>query len=190
MVLIPNITSSLWPYFSCLFILMLSSITDTLTFWSRVCLEKVIVTLLLKKFSAFCEAQKFITVFTTAYHGTLTQRNWIHSALFHHVCLRSILIWSSDLCLGLQSSSLPSGFLAIFYMHLCCLEELWSLRLCNVLQHATFVFPCQLLVIAYWKYLYQIIFFILKCFPQSTIGGCIILWCQGTHVIQYHTVVN
>jgi hypothetical protein len=70
-----------------------------------------------------------------------------------------------------------------------CFEELVKVSgLCNILKHAGFVFPYQLLVTVYWEYLFQII--ILKHCPQSTVGGCIILWWQGTYVIQYHTVVN
>lgn len=71
-----------------------------------------------------------------------------------------------------------------------CFEELVKVSdLYNILKHASFVFPYQLLVTVYWEYLFQIIIILKHC-PQSTVGGCIILWWQGTYVIQYHTAVN
>jgi hypothetical protein len=39
---------------------------------SRVLLEKLIVTLLVKKFLAFYGIQRFITMFTTAHHWSLS----------------------------------------------------------------------------------------------------------------------
>jgi len=38
----------------------------TPTPWSRILIEKLIVTQLPRKFPAFCETQRFVTVFTTA----------------------------------------------------------------------------------------------------------------------------
>jgi hypothetical protein len=41
-----------------------------LTPWSRIVLEKLTVTQLVKKFPAFCGAQRFIAAFRKAYHWT------------------------------------------------------------------------------------------------------------------------
>jgi hypothetical protein len=45
---------------------------DWLNPWSRVLLEKLRFTKLVKKFSAFYGTQRFITVFTTARHWSLS----------------------------------------------------------------------------------------------------------------------
>jgi hypothetical protein len=42
------------------------------TAWSRILLEKQIVTQLAKKFLTFYGTQRFITVFTKAYHWSLS----------------------------------------------------------------------------------------------------------------------
>jgi len=43
-----------------------------LTRWSRVLLQKLTVTQLVKKFPAFYRTRRFITVFTTARHWSLS----------------------------------------------------------------------------------------------------------------------
>jgi hypothetical protein len=50
------------------------------------------------------------TVLKWARHRQLSWANWIHSTLPQPISLRSILISSSHLCLGLPSGLLPSGF--------------------------------------------------------------------------------
>jgi hypothetical protein len=41
---------------------------NKLSLWSRVLIEKLVVSQLVKKFSAFYETQQFITTFITAHH--------------------------------------------------------------------------------------------------------------------------
>jgi len=65
--------------------------------WSRVLLEKLTGSHLIKKFPVFYGTRRFITVFTTARHLSLL---WA----------RSILILSSHLLLGISSDPFPSGF--------------------------------------------------------------------------------
>jgi hypothetical protein len=73
-----------------------------LTPWSRVIPNQLMVTQILKKFSAFYGTRRFITVFTTARHCSLFLARWIQSTPSYSIFLRSILILSSYL--------LPSGF--------------------------------------------------------------------------------
>jgi hypothetical protein len=60
-------------------------------------------------FPAFYGTQRFITVFTTCLQWSLSWARWIQSTSSHPISLRSILILSSHLRLGLPNS-LPSRF--------------------------------------------------------------------------------
>jgi len=86
-----------------------------LTPWSRV-LEKMIVTQLVKKFTAFYGTRRFITVFTRLHHWSPSWTTLIQSTTSHPVSLRYILIiLPSHLCLGLPGG-LPlqlSGIYAV-----------------------------------------------------------------------------
>jgi hypothetical protein len=73
-------------------------------------LEKPPILRSLKKFPAFYETQKFITVFTRALHWSLFWARSIQSTPSHRICLRSILIVSTHLRLGLPNDLFPSGF--------------------------------------------------------------------------------
>jgi hypothetical protein len=70
--------------------------------WSWALLEKPPIVQLLKNFPAFYGTQRFIAVFTRALHWFLS---WARS-----ISLRSILILSTHLRLGLPSGLFPSGF--------------------------------------------------------------------------------
>ena len=79
--------------------------------WSRVLLEKLTGPLLVKKFPAFYGTRRFITVFTSAGHLSLS---WTRSILPmpppNPTSSRSVLILSSHLRLGPRSCLLPWGF--------------------------------------------------------------------------------
>jgi hypothetical protein len=77
--------------------------------WSRVLLEKLIVTHPVKKLPAFYGTRRFITVFTRAHHWSLPWSRCIQSTPSYPISVRSILILSSHLHLGLSSGVFLSG---------------------------------------------------------------------------------
>jgi hypothetical protein len=81
-----------------------------LTPWSRVILENLIATWLVKKFLAFHGTPRFIIVFTRAYNWSLSFARCIQSTPSHPISLRVTLILSFHLCLCFQSGLFPSGF--------------------------------------------------------------------------------
>jgi hypothetical protein len=92
--------------------------TDWLTPWIIILLEKLIVAQSGKKFLAFYGTRRFITVFTTAHHKSLSWARCIQSTPFHPIFLRYILILSSHLQLDLPSCffryfSFPRSFQCI-----------------------------------------------------------------------------
>jgi len=86
--------------------------------WSRVLLEKLTVTHLVKEVSAFYGTRRFVTAFTRSRHWSLSWARWIQSTPSHPISLGSILM-SSRLRLGLPSELFPSDLTAkIFYAFL------------------------------------------------------------------------
>jgi len=83
---------------------------NQLTPWSRVLLEKLTVTQLIKKFLAFYGTRMFITVFKRAGHFLLSCVIWIQSRISNPTCLRYIQILTSHLLLDLPRSLFRSGF--------------------------------------------------------------------------------
>jgi hypothetical protein len=81
-----------------------SYFSTSLTAWNRVFFEKWIVVQLLKKFRVFYGTWRYTTVFTRARHCSLPWARWINFTTSHPVSLRSILILSSQLCLGTQTA--------------------------------------------------------------------------------------
>ena len=85
-------------------------ITYLLPSCSRILLEKLTGSKLVKKFPAFYGTRRFITTFTSARHLSLSWAISIQSVPPHPTSWISILILSSHLLLGLQSGLFPSGF--------------------------------------------------------------------------------
>jgi hypothetical protein len=81
-----------------------------LTPWSRVVLETLIVTHLVKKSLTFYETRRFITVYTRTRRWSLSRSRCIESSPSHVMSVTSILILSSLLCLGLPRGLFPPGF--------------------------------------------------------------------------------
>jgi hypothetical protein len=84
-------------------------LTYLLTPWSRVLLEKLIDSRLVKKFPAFYGNQRFITAFTSARHLSLCWASPIQSITPQPNSWRSTLILSSHLRLGFPSGLFPPG---------------------------------------------------------------------------------
>jgi hypothetical protein len=76
-----------------------------LSTWSRVLLQK-------EKFPAYYATGGFITAFTISRNWSLPWIRWIQFTSSQYIPLRSILMLSSHLRLGLTSGLFPSGFLA------------------------------------------------------------------------------
>ena len=78
-----------------------------LNLWSGVLLEKLTGSQLVKKFTALYGTRRFISAFTSARHLSLSWARIIQSMSPHPTSLRSNLILSSHLRLGLASGSSP-----------------------------------------------------------------------------------
>jgi hypothetical protein len=78
--------------------------------WRWALLEEEPILQLLKNFPAFYGTRRFITVFTRVLHWFLSWARSIQSIPSHPISLRSKLILSTHLHLGLPSGHFPSGF--------------------------------------------------------------------------------
>ena len=103
---------SRWPHrhSNCLCTLTFRHLTYLLTPCCRVLLEKLTGLQIVKKFPAFHRTRGFITAFTSVRHLSLSWASPIQSIYPHSTSCRSILIFSTHLCLCLPSGLLPSGF--------------------------------------------------------------------------------
>jgi len=95
-----------------------------ITTWSRVLLEKLTGSQLVKKFPTFYETRRFITAFTSSRHLSLFWASSIQSVPPHPTFWRTILILFSHLRLDLPRGHFPSGLpiktlYNLFFTHAC-----------------------------------------------------------------------
>ena len=110
-----------------LFVFWFTDHNYLLTPWSRVFLGKLTGSQIIKKFPTFYGTRKFITAFTSARHLFLSWASSVQSIPPHPTFLRSTLIPSSHLYLGLPSCLFPSDFSTKpFYTPL--LSPIWVTR--------------------------------------------------------------
>jgi hypothetical protein len=93
-------------FFTCLLIHRLHLLTQ----WSRVLLDKLNGSQIIKKIPTFYRSRRFITAFTRAHYLVLFWASSIQSIPPHPTSWRSTLIPSSHLRQGLPSGLFPSGF--------------------------------------------------------------------------------
>ena len=91
-------------------VLLTYLLTYLFTACSRVLLEKLTVSQLVKKFLIYYGTPRFITAFSTARHLSLSWASSIQSISPHPTSWKSIFILSSHLRLGLPSGLFPSCF--------------------------------------------------------------------------------
>jgi hypothetical protein len=94
-----------------------NKLTNQLTLWSWVLLEKLTVDQLVKEFQSFYGTWRFITVYTTAPHKALSWARWIQSTSSQPIYLRLILILFSHLHVSLPSGLRSFIFPPNLYMH-------------------------------------------------------------------------
>jgi hypothetical protein len=107
-----------WLLVSVLFLCLVTTLSNKLSPWSRVLIEKLTVTQLVKKYPDFYATRRFITVFTTAYLMSLSWARWIHSTAFHPISIRSSLILCTHLRLGLTEWPLLFKFSDQYFVFL------------------------------------------------------------------------
>jgi len=93
-----------------------------LTLWSRVLVEGLTSSQLVKKFPAFYGTRRFITAFTSAWHLSPSCARTIRSITPHPTSWISNLILSSHLCLCLSCGSFPQIYSPKPRMHLSSLH--------------------------------------------------------------------
>jgi hypothetical protein len=85
-------------------------IINWLTSWSILLLEKHVVTQLGKNLTTFYVTRRVIGVLARTHHWNIFWANLLPFTPIYPICLRRILILSSQLCIGLPSGLLFSGF--------------------------------------------------------------------------------
>jgi hypothetical protein len=91
----------------------LSHGTNELTTYTRVLLEKLIISQVVNKFLPFCGTRRIITTFTRTLYCS---QSWT-TRIQYPICSISVLILSTHLCLCRPSSLFPSRFRLTFCMH-------------------------------------------------------------------------
>jgi hypothetical protein len=96
---------------------------------SWILLQNPLVSQIFKNLGVFYGSWSFIIVFTRPRHWPIFWARWSQSILPHHISLRSVLILSSHLRLGLPSGVFHSGFPTIFFNSSRWGETVHSVRL-------------------------------------------------------------
>jgi hypothetical protein len=144
-----NTTFRNWTYllgcivlYICRIILLTYLLTYLLTPWCRKLFEKLIITQLVKNILLSYATRRFITVFTKAHYWTLSWASWIQFAPSIPISLRSSLVLSSHLRLGLPSGLLPSGRRIILRDIFEKLYKILSEYAIRTLNPCAYSFPC------------------------------------------------
>jgi hypothetical protein len=143
---------------------------------------------LVMKFRAFYGTRRFITVFTTARHWSLSWARCTQSTPSHPISLRSILILSSHLRPGLPCSSSLQVFQPKYFMHfssLPCVLHLLDLTTL-IRKKASRAWFCRCSsVVPFWV--------LLRCLPyESHVSLCqwIGVTCVRCGGVEYVSKIN
>jgi len=102
-----TINTDIWNFF---FLQFTNLLTNFITPWSRVLLQKLIGSQLVKKFPTFYGTRRFTTAFTSSRHLSLSWTSSTQSMSPFPTSWRFSLVLSFQLVLGLPSGLFPSGF--------------------------------------------------------------------------------
>jgi hypothetical protein len=139
-----------------------------LTLYSWALLGKPIVVQLLN-FPTFYETQRFSIMFTRALHWSLSWAISIQSIPPHPNTLRSILIWSTHLYLGLLNGLFPYGLCTCLFSSFSCPTPIRATCPAHVI-----LFESNILYYS-WQ-IVKVMKLLLMQFIQKIKNKCMMLW--------------